>query len=195
MSAQEKEKQNLCMNTHDEHEKLAVMITVGASETAASAAGKQAEDIAIVGQRYIRVVDGHGMESWAKFQMLCNRVWCSLDTRWCSDTQSKEVTCKNNSNGYRTFLRQQRVLPPGSLGKKEHRSECTTTSVRISDAEHVTNGTPDRPSTMTAPIGCGEHEEELVGLKERIEEEPRHKLRDPELEIQEADVPRVPAEP
>ena len=92
-----------------------------------------------------------------------------------------------------TFLRQQLVLPPGSLGKKEHRSECTTTSVRISDAGHVTNGTPDRPSTMIAPIGCGEHEEELVGLKERIEEEPRHKLRDTELEIQEADVPRVPA--
>ena len=152
-----KEKQNLCMNTHNVYEKLAVMLAVGASETAASAAGKQAEDIANVGQRYIRVVDGHGMESWAKFEVLCNRVWCSLDTRWCSDTQIKDVTCKIQWI-QDVLAAAQRVLLPGSLGKKEPRSECTTTSVRISDAVHVTNGNPDRPSTMTAPIGCGEHE-------------------------------------
>ena len=35
-------------------------------------------------------------------------------------------------------------------------------------------------------------EEELVGLRDRIEEQ-RHKLRDTELEIAEADVPKVPA--
>ena len=74
MSAQEKEKHNLCMNTHEEYDKTAVMIDSGASETAASVvkfesypiektrasgrtyssqAGKQAEDVVNVGQRYI----------------------------------------------------------------------------------------------------------------------------------------------
>ena len=70
MNAQTREKQHLCMNTHDEYEKFAVMISSGASETTyLSAARKQAEDIVNVGQRYMRVVDDHGTESWAKFQM------------------------------------------------------------------------------------------------------------------------------
>ena len=77
------------MNTHDEYYKIAVMIDSGASETVASAekfesypiekttsgttcssaAEQQAEDTANVSQRYIRVVDDRGMESWAKFEM------------------------------------------------------------------------------------------------------------------------------
>ena len=67
----------------------------------------------------------------------------------------------NNSNVYRTHLRQQ-------------------------------NRKPVRPLPIIAPIWHGVHEEELVGPKERIEE-PRHKLRDTELEIGEADVTKVPA--
>ena len=80
------ETQNLCMSTHEESDKIAVMIESGAIETAAllekfesypypiekatasSAAGKQTEDIVNAGQRYIPVVDDHGTESWAKFQ-------------------------------------------------------------------------------------------------------------------------------
>ena len=37
--------------------------------------------------------------------------------------------------------------------------------------EHVTNGKPVRPSAIIAPIRHGAHEEELVGLKERIQEQ------------------------
>ena len=47
-----------------------------------------------VGQRYIRVVDDHGTESCAKFQIYqkASAGWWNLDTRWCSDKQSKRVT-------------------------------------------------------------------------------------------------------
>ena len=54
----------------------------------------------------------------------------------------------------------------------------------------MNNGKRVRPSTMIA-IRDGEREEELVGLKERIEEQ--HKLRDTELETEEADVLKIPA--
>ena len=78
------------MNTHDGDEKIAVIDGSGASETVVSvekfesypivktttsgttnstAAGSQAEDIVNVGQRYVRVVEDHGTESWVKFQM------------------------------------------------------------------------------------------------------------------------------
>ena len=56
----------------------------------------------------------------------------------------------------------------------------------------MTHGKPERLSTIIAPIGHGRHQKEQVGLKERIEEQ-RHKLRDTELGIEEADVPKVPA--
>ena len=39
----------------------------------------------------------------------------------------------------------------------------------------MTNEKAVRPSTKVAPIGDGGHQEELVGQKERIEEQ-RHKL-------------------
>ena len=124
MSAQNTEKRKMCMNTHEEYEKMAVMIDSGASETAvsvekfesspiekttasgttyASSAGKQAENIVNVGQRYIRVVDNHA--TWrTKFQM-CSGLgqdklleapagWWKLDNRWCSDTQGRIVTLK-----------------------------------------------------------------------------------------------------
>ena len=133
MSAQEKEKHNFCMSTHEEHDKIAVTIDSGPSETRASvekfeshpihiatasgttfssAAGNQAEDIVNVGQRYIRVVDDHVTESWAKFQMwrgfgqemilgsvssLLNR-----DTRWCSETQTRTPTATGRSCGSAT---------------------------------------------------------------------------------------------
>ena len=42
--------------------------TTASDTTYSSAAGKKAEDIVNVGQGYIRVVDDHGTESWAKFQ-------------------------------------------------------------------------------------------------------------------------------
>ena len=75
------------MNIHNEYEKIAVIIDSGASETGApvekfesypvekttasgttysSAAGHQAEEIVNV-DRYTRVVDDHGTESWVKF--------------------------------------------------------------------------------------------------------------------------------
>ena len=44
---------------------------------------------------------------------------------------------------------------------------------------------------MIAPVGRGGHEEELVGLRESIEEQ-RRKLRDTEWHIEETDVPKVP---
>ena len=90
MSAQEKEKQHLCMNIHDEYEKIAAITASGESQTVASvekfesypnvkttasgttyssAAGKQARDIVKGGQRYVRVVDDQGTESWRKFQV------------------------------------------------------------------------------------------------------------------------------
>ena len=59
----------------------------------------------------------------------------------------------------------------------------------------MTNEISVRPSATLAPIRHGErgrHEDELVGLKERAEEQV-HKLRDTELETEEADVPNVPA--
>ena len=143
MSAQEKEKQNLCMNTREEYDKIAVMIDSGASETVASvekfesyptekttasgttcssAAGKQAEDILNVGQRYTRVVDDHGTESWPKFQM------CRLGQDKILGSASRLVDSghsvvfrhpekrsyiQNNSNGYKTYVWQQKgVLRP-----------------------------------------------------------------------------------
>ena len=81
---------NLCTSTHDEYEKIEMMIDSGASETVASqdkfatypriettasgttyssAAEKQAEDIVNMGQKYVLVVDENGKESWAKFHM------------------------------------------------------------------------------------------------------------------------------
>ena len=81
---------NLCTNIHDEYEKIEMMIDCGASETVAShdkfpsypleettasgttylsAAEKEAEQIANVGQKYFQVVDARGNESWAKIQM------------------------------------------------------------------------------------------------------------------------------
>ena len=78
--------------------------------------------------------------------------------------------------------------------RKELGSECTTTSVRFSQAGHLTHGKPTRPSTMIAPTGHGGHEEELADLKVRMEEQ-MHKLRDTELEIEEAPSPGVHTEP
>ena len=91
MGAQGKEKQHLCMNTHDEYEKIAAMIDSGGTETLvsvvkfesypieqatasgttySSAPGKQEEEIVNVDQRYVRVVDDHGMARWSKFCMV-----------------------------------------------------------------------------------------------------------------------------
>ena len=52
----------------------------------------------------------------------------------------------------------------------------------------MTNSEPVRPPRTIAPIG----QNDLVGLKEKLEEQ-RNKVRDAEIEIEEADVPRVPA--
>ena len=81
MSAQEKEKHNLCMRTHEEYKKIEVTVDSGASDevasveklesypiekttasgtTYSSAVGKQAEEIVNVGQRYIRRRSLHG---------------------------------------------------------------------------------------------------------------------------------------
>ena len=98
-----------------------------------------------------------------------------------------------NSNGYRTNLRQQSVSCNFDLRiRKKPGANAQQQSLGFHRAEQVASEKPVRPSTMIAPIGHGEHEEEPVGLKERIEEQ-RHKLRDIELEIEEADVPKVPA--
>ena len=51
ISAQEKEKHDMCMNNHEDCDNIAVMIDSGASDTVAPV-----EDIVSVGQRYIRVV-------------------------------------------------------------------------------------------------------------------------------------------
>ena len=45
---------------------------------------------------------------------------------------------------------------------------------------------------MIAPTGHGGHEEELAGLKERVEEQ-WQKWKVTDLEIEEADAPKVPA--
>ena len=104
MSAQQNEKQNLCMNAYDEYENIAVVIDSGASETVASvekfesyplekttasgmtcslAVGKEAEEIVHVGQRYTRIVDEHGTVGQVPD---VQRVWSTgeqnLDTRW-----------------------------------------------------------------------------------------------------------------
>ena len=53
----------------EKFESYPIQNATASGTTFSSAAGKQAEDIVNVGQRYIRVVDDHGTESWAKFQM------------------------------------------------------------------------------------------------------------------------------
>ena len=45
---------------------------------------------------------------------------------------------------------------------------------------------------MVTLIGHGRHQEDVVGPNNRIEAQ-RHKLTDTEVEIEEADVPKVPA--
>ena len=52
----------------------------------------------------------------------------------------------------------------------------------------MTTSEPVRPPRTIAPIG----QNDLVGLKEKLEEQ-RNKVRDAEIELEEADVPRVPA--
>ena len=67
-----------------------------------SAARKQSEDIVHVGQRYIREVDDHGTESWAKFPMckglgqhkILGSVSSGIWTLGGADTQAKGVTHK-----------------------------------------------------------------------------------------------------
>ena len=80
----------MCTNTHEGYEKIGhdelwserncsisgevcesypIEKTTTSSTAYASTAGKQAEAIVNVGERYIRVVDDHGAESLAKFQM------------------------------------------------------------------------------------------------------------------------------
>ena len=85
MSAQEK--QNLCMSTREEYEKIAVMINPGASETVASeerfesypiekttASGTTYQQLGSkqkICQRWSEIHSSrrrHGTESWAKFQ-------------------------------------------------------------------------------------------------------------------------------
>ena len=86
-----------------------------------------------------------------------------------------ELNCDSKGGCYRLDL----------WGKKELGSRYTTTRAGFSQAGHVTNEKPVTPSAIIAPIGHVGHQEELVVL--------RHELRDSELEIEEADVPRLPA--
>ena len=100
------------MNIHDEYEKIAAIIGSGESETVASvekfesypngkttassttysSARKQARDIVNVGHRYVGVVDDQCTESWRKLQFR---------------HPNEGRYTQNNSNGYRTQLRQQ----------------------------------------------------------------------------------------
>ena len=184
-SAQEEKDQYLCMSTREVYEKVAVTIDAGASEivasvekfesypiekttasgtTYSSVAGKQAEDNVNVGQRYIRVVDDHGLESWAKSQMCLDlvktRYWeasaglWNLDTRWCSDTKARELQTKQLPWQQDIRAAAKRVLLDLRV-KKEHWRKCTTTSVRVSEAKHVANEKPARSSTRISPIGHG----------------------------------------
>ena len=80
----------LCSNTHDEYEKISIMIDSGASETVASldkfpmyksamttatgttyasAADKQSGDIVNIGEKVVETIDEHGITSHVKFQM------------------------------------------------------------------------------------------------------------------------------
>ena len=74
-----KEKQNLCMHTHDEYFESYPVEKTTSGTTYSSPARKQAEDIVNVGQSYVRVVDDHGTESCAKFQM-CKGLGQDKDT-------------------------------------------------------------------------------------------------------------------
>ena len=100
------------MNIHCEYEKIEAITGSGASQTVASVekfesypngkttassttyssvARKQARDIVNVGQGYVRVVDDQGTKSWRKLQFR---------------HPNEGRYTQNNSNGYRTQLRQ-----------------------------------------------------------------------------------------
>lgn len=90
--------------------------TTASGTTYSSAAEKQAEDIVNVGQKYVQVVDDKGNESWAKFQICkglgANRILGSVSRLVESGHsvvfRSPEMGSyiQNNTNGYRTYLRQ-----------------------------------------------------------------------------------------
>lgn len=90
--------------------------TTASGTTYSSAAEKQAEDIVNLGQKYVQVVDENGSESWAKFQ-ICqglgrNRILGSvsrlIESGHTVVFRNPELGSyiQNNSNGYRTYLRQ-----------------------------------------------------------------------------------------
>jgi hypothetical protein len=127
----------LCTSIHDEYEKISIMIDSGASETVASedkfptyqlvrttasgttysSAASQAEDIVNVGQKYVKVTDGKGAVSWAKFQMCRglgkDKVLGSVSRlveaghRVVFQDPKYGSYIENVANGYRTYLRQQ----------------------------------------------------------------------------------------
>ena len=149
------------MSSREEYEKIDVMIDSGASDTAASvekfesypidkttapgtayssAAGKQAEDIVIVGQRYIRVTDEHITESWTKF-------------RTFGGVQTRRVTYKTTPTATgRTCGSTMGSNYVDLWVKRKPTSTCTETNVRFSRAGHVTN---EKPSIGAQRIGAG----------------------------------------
>ena len=90
--------------------------TTATGTTYSSAAAKQTEEIVNLGQRYVQVTDERGTESWAKFQICkglgANRILGSVsrlvEAGHTVVFQSPELGSyiKNNTNGYRTYMRQ-----------------------------------------------------------------------------------------
>ena len=156
MSAQEKEKSNLCMNTHEEYEKIEVLIDLWRKRNSCIRGDVRIvpdrEDNSIrhnvlasrweskqrtstpVGQGYIRVVDDHGTESCAKLQIYqkASAGWWNLDTRWCSDKQCKGVTYQTTPITGRTHGN---TVPTTLIfGYKDAPEQVNNTGVRFSQA-------------------------------------------------------------
>ena len=102
---------------HDKFPSYELIETTASGITYSSAAESQAEDIVNMGEKFVETSDVNGVKSWAKFQMCkglgngkilgsvsrlvqANHTVVFRDPEWGSYIE-------NNSNGYRTYLRQE----------------------------------------------------------------------------------------
>ena len=103
--------------SHEKFLSYELVETTASGVTYSSAAESQAEDIIDVGEKFVETVDENGVTSWAKFQMCkglgngkilgsvsrlvqANHTVVFRDPRWGRYIE-------NNTNGYRTYLRQE----------------------------------------------------------------------------------------
>ena len=202
--------QHLCVNAvEDDYEKVSIMIDSGASETVApaecfesydlvkttasgttyaSAAAGDCNEIVNIGEKFVEVVDENGTTTWAKFQVcrglgkdkVLGSVSRLVQAGHRVVFQSPELGSyiENVVNGYRTYFRQSNGSYFLDMWVRRKVNDNSNNS-GFSAAGHVAcNHEPVRP-LIIAPIG---HEDELVGLKEKIKES-RNKLAEIELDL------------